>query len=139
MTEARERLRSRRYDVIVSDYQMPGTNGIPFLKELRNQGDSIPFIIFTGKGREEIVIEAINSGADFYLQKGGDPNAQFAELRHKVRQAAQRWTAERSVRAREILGIPGIRIRECGEHGKGARFELLVPEGRFRQGSDQPS
>jgi PAS domain S-box-containing protein len=34
--------------------------------------------------------------------------------------------------AREILGITGITIRETGEPGKGARFEITVPEGAFR-------
>ena len=81
--EALERLASVHYDAIISDYQMPGMDGIAFLKVLRSRGDQTPFIIFTGKGREEVVIEALNSGADFYLQKGGDPKAQFAELVHK--------------------------------------------------------
>ena len=61
----------QHFDVIVSDYQMPDMDGIAFLKHLRQSGNTIPFIIFTGKGREEVVIEALNCGADFYLQKGG--------------------------------------------------------------------
>jgi len=77
------------YDCIISDYQMPGMDGIVLLKTVRSRGNVIPFIIFTGKGREEVVIEAINSGADFYLQKGGDPKAQFVELAHKIRQAIE--------------------------------------------------
>ena len=84
-SQAAERLVSSTYDAIVSDYQMPGMDGISFLKLLRARGSDIPFILFTGKGREEIVIEALNNGADFYLQKGGDPVAQFAELEHKIR------------------------------------------------------
>lgn len=62
---------TRMYDAIISDYQMPDMDGIEFLKKVRSSGNSIPFIIFTGKGREEVVIEALNAGADFYLQKGG--------------------------------------------------------------------
>jgi PAS domain S-box-containing protein len=84
------------YDAIVSDYQMPGMNGIEFLKAVRERYREIPFLIFTGRGREEVVIEAINNGADFYVQKGGDPTAQFAELAHKIRQAVRRSEAERS-------------------------------------------
>ena len=34
--------------------------------------------------------------------------------------------------SRTILGITGITIRETGEPGKGARFEILVPEGAYR-------
>ncbi|MDD1702417.1 MAG: PAS domain S-box protein [Methanoregula sp.] len=95
------------YDVIISDYQMPGMDGIAFLKTIRERSGDIPFILFTGRGREEVVIEAINNGADFYLQKGGDPEAQFAELAHKVRQAMRRKQAERSLQdsERRLLDI----------------------------------
>lgn len=89
------------YDAIVSDYQMPGMDGIGFLKEVREKYGDIPFILFTGRGREEVVIEAINNGADFYLQKGGEPKSQFAELSHKIRQAVRRKQAEKTVRESE--------------------------------------
>ncbi len=93
-SEALEYLKSGQTDAIISDYLMPGIDGIEFLKEVRATGNTIPFIIFTGRGREEVVIEAINNGVDFYLQKGGDPKAQFAELAHKIRQAIARRHAE---------------------------------------------
>ena len=80
-------LNTKNYDAIISDYQMPEMDGINFLKKIRTSGSTIPFILFTGRGREEIVIQALNEGADFYLQKGGEPMALFAELAHKIRQA----------------------------------------------------
>jgi PAS domain S-box-containing protein len=88
------RLGQQSFDAVVSDYQMPEMDGIDFLKAVRKSFGSIPFILFTGRGREEVVIEAINNGVDFYLQKGGDPRAQFAELAHKIRQAISRRQAE---------------------------------------------
>ncbi|MDD1694074.1 MAG: PAS domain S-box protein [Methanoregula sp.] len=100
LTSAPEALASeeiRNCDAIVSDYQMPDMDGIAFLKAVREQHGDIPFILFTGRGREEIVIQAINNGADFYLQKGGDAKAQFAELEHKIRQAVARRQAEHSL------------------------------------------
>ena len=87
-------LRERSFDLILSDFDMPGMNGIGFLTEVRARYRDIPFILFTGRGHEEIVVEAINHGADFYLQKGGDVKAQFAELSHKIRQAVRRQRAE---------------------------------------------
>jgi PAS domain S-box-containing protein len=102
--EAYEMIMTGRYDVIVSDYQMPGMDGIVLLKQVRANGSQVPFIIFTGKGREEVAIEALNSGADFYLQKGGDPKAQFTELANAVRQLAGRQRAEVAVcRTKEML------------------------------------
>jgi len=94
-------LGEKHYDAIISDYQMPDMDGITLLKTVRSQSGDIPFILFTGRGREEIVIEALNNGADFYLQKGGDPKAQFAELGHKVRQAVSRRKVECDLRASE--------------------------------------
>jgi len=91
-------LNSQSYDAVISDYKMPVMDGIEFLKAVRTSGNTIPFILFTGKGREEVVIEAINSGADFYLQKGGDPKSQFAELEHKILQAVHKHLAEASIR-----------------------------------------
>ena len=94
-------LEQERFDVIVSDYQMPDMDGIQFLKHLKAEGNTTPFIIFTGKGREEVVIEALNGGADGYLQKGGESEAQFAELSHKIKQAASRKRVEGALRETE--------------------------------------
>ena len=84
------------YDAIISDFQMPGMSGLEFLKTVRKNLPDMPFILFTGRGREEVVIEAINNGVDFYIQKGGDPSSQFAELTHKVKQAIERRRAEKN-------------------------------------------
>ncbi len=85
--EAQEKLITGRYDAILSDYQMPGMNGIDLLKYIRGKYGAIPFILFTGRGREEIVIQALDNGADFYIQKGGEPMSQFAELQNKIEKA----------------------------------------------------
>jgi PAS domain S-box-containing protein len=80
----------RSYDAIVSDYQMPGMDGISFLKYVHTEFGDIPFIIFTGKGKEEVVIAALNNGADFYITKGSDPRFQFDELANNIKKAVKR-------------------------------------------------
>ena len=99
--EALVRLSHTAYDAIISDYQMPFVDGITLLKDVRRTVGDIPFILFTGRGREEIVIEALTCGADFYIQKGGNPVVQFAELGHQVRQAVSRKKAVNDVRESE--------------------------------------
>ncbi len=85
-----ELLDEKNYDAIVSDYQMPGMDGLEFLETLREERDSdIPFIVFTGKGREEVAIEALNLGADRYLQKGADPRSQYGILADAIIQEVE--------------------------------------------------
>lgn len=88
--DALELLAYHSYAAIVSDFEMPGMNGIELLKKVRASGNPIPFIIFTGKGREEVVIAALNEGADFYIQKGGENKSLFAELVHKISMSVER-------------------------------------------------
>jgi len=99
--EALAALEDGSFDAVVADYMMPGMNGIGLLKEIRSRGLSIPFILFTGRGREEVVIEAFDNGADFYVQKGGEPRSQFVELSHKIIQAVHRRDAEKKLRESE--------------------------------------
>jgi len=122
------------YDAIISDYQMPEMDGIEFLKEVRKQYGDIPFLLFTGRGREEVVIDAINNGADFYIQKGGDPKAQFAELAHKLRQAITRKRAQVELRiAYETITTSEEKLR--GQYAELARSEQMIreSEARFRE------
>ena len=90
-------LKTNGIQAVVSDYKMPGMNGIDLLKEVRANDKNIPFIMFTGKGREEIAVEAFENGADFYLQKGGAPKPQYAELMHKIKAAVGHRHADEQV------------------------------------------
>ena len=100
-SEALVKLHQKPYDAIVSDYLMPVMDGIKFLQTLRGAGNSIPFIIFTGRGREDVIIEALNSGVDFYLQKGGDPTSQFAELKNIIIKAVRQKSADDALKTSE--------------------------------------
>lgn len=95
--DALNQLASASYDVIVSDYQMPGMDGIEFLRKIRMNSD-IPFIFFTGRSREEGVITALNGGVDYYIQKGGNPNALFAALSHNIHLIVKHEKAEAELR-----------------------------------------
>jgi PAS domain S-box-containing protein len=98
---AEKKLNEKNYDVIVSDYMMPKRTGLDFLKELRKNGNNIPFIVFTGKGREEVAVKALNLGADQYLNKVGDPETVYLELAHGIRKAVERKRTSNIIRESE--------------------------------------
>jgi DNA-binding NtrC family response regulator len=77
------------YDVVVSDYEMPQKDGLQFLKELRQRKNEIPFILFTGKGRDEVAIKALNLGANRYINKQGSPETVYTELASSITQAVE--------------------------------------------------
>ena len=98
---ALERLVHTRYDAIVADYLMPDMDALEFLKIIRGNGDDTPFILFTGKGREEVAIDAFEGGADFYVQKGSDPQSQFSRVEGKIHQAIERRRSDKLLRESE--------------------------------------
>jgi PAS domain S-box-containing protein len=88
--EAFKKLETQDYDVVISDYEMPQKNGLEFLKELRQQKNEIPFILFTGKGREEVVVKALNLGADRCINKNGSPETVYSELADAISKTVER-------------------------------------------------
>ena len=134
---ALELLKNTSCDAIISDYEMPEIDGIEFLKIIREKYPRLPFIIFTGKGREEIVIESLNNGADYYVRKGGDPKAQFAELTSKVRHAVELRENQMKVARLNRLYIVLSRINEAivRIHDRGTLekevCKIAVQEGGF--------
>lgn len=96
-----EMFRSCPYDAIISDYAMSGTNGIDLLRQVRTEFGDIPFILYTIIPREDVLIEAINYGVTFYLQKGTEQGLQTVELVHVIDQAVTRRIAEQALKESE--------------------------------------
>ncbi|MEO7056660.1 MAG: response regulator [Caldimonas sp.] len=57
------------WDVVVSDYNLPGFNGLVALEALKASGRDVPFILVSGEIGEETAVEAMRHGAADYLQK----------------------------------------------------------------------
>jgi DNA-binding response OmpR family regulator len=95
--EALGMLVNNSFDALVIDYYLPEINGIELLKILRTKGDTTPIIMFTGVGRENAAIEALNNGADFFLKKGESPSSEFRELVHMINRAIDRRLVGRSL------------------------------------------
>ena len=114
-----EHLSQEDFDCIISDYDMPGQNGIEFLKSVRKNAPDLPFVLFTGKGSEEIASEAISAGVTDYLQKESGTD-QYTVLANRLRNAVQRYRAEQD-RKRQRKAI------ETAEEG----ISILNEDGEF--------
>ena len=101
--EALAKLEDRSFDALVIDFDLPDISGIALLKIIRTKGDTTPIIIFTGVGRENAAIEALNNGADFFLKKGDDPSTQFRTMVHMINQAVERRFMGRAIGTSERL------------------------------------
>lgn len=81
-------------DCVVCDYDMPGLDGLEVLDRVRDTHPDLPFILYTGKGSEEIASDAISAGVTDYLQKTSGTE-QYSVLANRILNAIEGYWAER--------------------------------------------
>jgi PAS domain S-box-containing protein len=117
-----DRLRTSPIDCVVSDHDMPGMDGLEFLKAVREEFTELPFILFTGKGNEEIASDAISAGVTEYLQKDVGTD-QYTVLANRIRRAVGETRAKSALQESErqlstlISNLPGMVYRARNEPG----------------------
>jgi len=103
-SDGMDRLADAEFDCVVSDYEMPGQDGIEFLETVHEAYPDLPFILFTGRGSEEIASEAISAGVTDYLEKQGGTE-QYTVLANRIENAVAQYRAEAEVeRTRAYFG-----------------------------------
>ncbi|MBB6644894.1 PAS domain S-box protein [Halobellus ruber] len=124
-----DRLADTEFDCIISDYDMPGQNGIEFLAAVRTEHPDLPFILYTGKGSEEIASNAISAGVTDYLQKKSGTD-QYVVLGNRVKNAVEQFRSQQALtkRNRELQRykrmVNSIHEAACIYDSEG-RFELV--------------
>jgi PAS domain S-box-containing protein len=114
------RLAAADVDCVVSDYDMPGKDGLDFLEAVRSAHSDLPFVLFTGKGSEEIASEAISAGVTEYLQKGTGTD-QYTVLANRIERAVAENRAKQALEESErmfstlVSNLPGMVYRACNE------------------------
>jgi signal transduction histidine kinase len=100
------------WDVILSDYNLPGFSGLVALDLLKVSGKDLPFILVSGEIGEETAVEAMRNGASDYLLKNNlsrlAPAVLHAVEAHRNRQARQLADLE--------LGASKQRVHELAQH-----------------------
>jgi CheY-like chemotaxis protein len=74
------------YDVVVSDYKMPGLNGLELCSELRARDGELPFVLFSAREPEDVQPAAEEAGITGFVQKGTGTE-QYTELAERIRAA----------------------------------------------------
>jgi two-component system, cell cycle sensor histidine kinase and response regulator CckA len=106
--EFARKLREKAFDIILSDYRLPGWTGLDALALIKEYGLDIPFVLVTGTLGEELAVECIKNGVTDYVLK-----EQLARLPMAIRQAQEaKLMREAEARAVEALRESEARYRE---------------------------
>ena len=86
--QALAELADTEFDCIVSDYDMPGIDGLALLESVRAERPTVPFIMYTGNGSEGVASDAVSAGVTDYVQKKTGTD-QYRSLARRIRNAAE--------------------------------------------------
>ncbi|WP_254823665.1 hybrid sensor histidine kinase/response regulator [Haloglomus halophilum] len=95
-----ERLAEEPFDCVLCDYDMPGQTGLELLTELREFAPELPFILFTGKGSEEIASDAFSAGATDYFRKPTD-TSEYEVLAERIATVVDKYRTEQRLERSE--------------------------------------
>lgn len=82
--QALEALRQQRFDLVLTDLQMPGMDGFELLQALKQRGSQLPVVMLTGYGSMETVLQALRRGVNDFLTKPYQPDELLAVVEREV-------------------------------------------------------
>jgi len=110
--EILEKIQSKQYDCILADYAMPIINGVELASTIKEIQD-IPFVLYTGRGSEQTVLDALDAGVDAYVRKDNSPE-HFAKLAKEIRRAVAEHNKARNGSSEPVIlpEYPRAEVRE---------------------------
>jgi len=105
--EAKRKLESQIFDIVISDVRMPGESGVDLLKLTKEIAPDCFFLLITGVPTVETAIAAINSGADRFVIKDHEL---VDQLRRAIREVSEslKWKKEAGYLRRELRRLTGL-------------------------------
>ncbi|HNW30459.1 MAG TPA: response regulator transcription factor [Spirochaetota bacterium] len=79
--ELLEKLRKKRYDVVLLDMKMPGRSGLEILKQLKMEHPSLPVLVLSMHPEEQYAVRTIRAGASGYITKETAPERLVEAIR----------------------------------------------------------
>src|SRR2546426_9157853 len=104
------------FDVIVSDFRLPGYDGLQALQEARTRRPGVPFVFFTGNLGEARAIEALKSGATDYVLKDGAVERLAPAIQRALLEAAERRARAQAEEALKQSEEGFHRLFDCNPH-----------------------
>jgi len=118
------------WDIVISDYYMPGFGALAALKVARESGRNLPFIIVSGNMGEDFAVEAMRAGADDYVMKRNlsrlvpavERELRDAEARAAARRAEQRLLEHQAIMEGLVSHFPGVVFQLITDAAGGYKF-----------------
>ncbi|MAQ14041.1 MAG: Fis family transcriptional regulator [Sandaracinus sp.] len=111
---AAKRLGAKAYDVLLLDVQLPDTDGLTILRQLREQGNAVPVVMMSGHGTIETAVQATQLGAFTFLEKPVGTEQLLLTLRNALGmaqlEAENRDLRERSGATDDLLGDSRVMV-----------------------------
>lgn len=85
VSDARNRIKEKAFDLILSDLRLPDGDGIDLLKWMKENGFSIPLIMMTSYAEIQTAVQAIKSGASDYIAKPLNPEELLGKIKEVVK------------------------------------------------------
>lgn len=93
LSTGKEKIDNKKYDLILLDWMLPDGSGIDLLAQLRRENITTPILLFSSKKEVEDKVEALDGGADDYLEKPFSNIELLARIRALLRrESAQKQT-----------------------------------------------
>jgi len=124
--DARSKLKSLSFDLLILDVMMPGESGFDFAKSMRADANNVPILMLTARDAAESRIKGLEMGADDYLSKPFEPR----ELSLRIANILKRAQPAVAIPAESVRFGPFVYHLARGELRKGEKIIKLTDRER---------
>jgi len=129
VAEAMARLARTSMDVVLTDFRMPGADGLEMVRQVKANAPEVPVVVLTGQGTIASAVECLRAGASDYILKPADPEA--------LEVALERAVATQALR-REVRYLRGAVAETRAPLGESAAWKRVLAMVEAAAATDSP-